>query len=168
MWCLSATLEHSLSMAWYISIHYLSFSLSLLQPGQSKPWSLEAFSPESHRLVERLCFPLLSQTTHAGLTKQHRPVTIWAVWRAGCVKWAGRHSGAPIWQMSTSQREHRTQQPGWWGVVTGHGNCTYFSLPNWVAYKKTKEVTLQQDRGHTAGNVVRALRGSFWVSHSPT
>lgn len=168
MWCLSATLE-ALSKHGVVYIHPLPFLKSFPPSARSEQaLSLEAFSPESHRLVERLCFPLLSQTTHAGLTKQHRPVTIWAVWRAGCVKWAGRHSGAPIWQMSTSQREHRTQQPGWWGVVTGHGNCTYFSLPNWVAYKKTKEVTLQQDRGHTAGNVVRALRGSFWVSHSPT
>lgn len=42
-----------------------------------------------------------------------------------CVKWTGGHSPGPIRQMSTSQREHHTQQPAWpRGDRTGCGKGT--------------------------------------------
>lgn len=49
---------------------------------------------------------------------------------AACVKWAGGHNPVPIRQMSTSQRERRTQHPTWQrGGRTGHGNGTDLFCP---------------------------------------
>lgn len=48
-----------------------------------------------------------------------------------CVKWTGGGHPVPIRQMSTSQREHPTQQPTWQrGGRTGQRNCMDWFCPS--------------------------------------